>query len=116
MKTQTEHTGPIAHVSAEMADAFGMRDLPNVVVEPKMTTEKFWYQGVTNDHGQQALLAGPFQTSGLSDQWTAAVDNLLESYSGAHWWKRWTASFAADKGCGKLNLKLGLDSDEKSLS
>lgn len=75
--------------------------------------KKYWYQGVTNDHGHNALLAGPFKSKKECDEYTAAVDNILRAYLGTHWWNRWTASFASDKGSGKFNLKLGLDADER---
>jgi hypothetical protein len=49
-------SGPVAHVSADVADAFGMRDLPNVVVHDEKLgkTDEQWDHEAAKEERREA--------------------------------------------------------------
>ena len=46
---------PIAHVSQEIADAFGMNDLPNTIVEKRIFTMENWKEGIEWMHSRAQI-------------------------------------------------------------
>ena len=56
---------PVAHVSKEIADAFGMRGIPNTVVEPVHTPTP-WFNWGTYHQGRRPTICSKAPGSGYS--------------------------------------------------